>query len=218
MKVCKIKSIKKIKNKSKKYDLQIKDNHNYFANDILVHNCNMYRNYFHARSIDGNSHSSQSYDKNLHSKISYDIPENWRLCGENLYAKHSIKYNNLKSYFLLFSIWNEKNVCLSWDATLEWVELIGINTVPVVYEGLWDEEKIRALTSIKEYDGDPVEGYVVRLRDSFSYRDFKVSIAKYVSEEFREDLKHEYNWRYKSFNINKLEKKEIMEKINGNKT
>lgn len=40
----KIKSIKKIENASKKYDLTT-GNHNYYANDILVHNCGIYSHY-----------------------------------------------------------------------------------------------------------------------------------------------------------------------------
>jgi hypothetical protein len=169
-------------------------------------NSSLYKGYFHARSIDGNSHPSQSFVKNLHSQISYDIPEDWRICGENLYAKHSIKYDHLKSYFLVFSIWNERNECLSWDDTLLWAELLGLETVPVIYEGKWDESKIKSLATMTDHQGDPVEGYVVRLRDSFDYGSFKASIAKYVSKEFREGLKHEYNWRYKPFEVNKVEK------------
>ena len=35
----KIKSIKKINNKSKRYDIEVENNHCFFANGILVHNC-----------------------------------------------------------------------------------------------------------------------------------------------------------------------------------
>ena len=38
MKTLKIKSIKKITSNSKKYDVQVSKNANYFANNILVHN------------------------------------------------------------------------------------------------------------------------------------------------------------------------------------
>lgn len=39
LKISKIKSIKKLDNhQSKRYDIEVKDNHNFFANDILVHN------------------------------------------------------------------------------------------------------------------------------------------------------------------------------------
>ena len=39
MKVCRIKSIRKIQSSSKRYDVEIKKNNNLFANNILVHNC-----------------------------------------------------------------------------------------------------------------------------------------------------------------------------------
>jgi len=38
MQVVKIKSIKKIKSDSKLYDIEVKDNHNFFTENILVHN------------------------------------------------------------------------------------------------------------------------------------------------------------------------------------
>jgi len=39
MEIIKIKSIKKLEKLYNKYDLEVKDNHNFFANNILVHNC-----------------------------------------------------------------------------------------------------------------------------------------------------------------------------------
>ena len=41
MRTVKIKSIKKIENNSNRYDLEVKENHNYFANGVLVHNCRL---------------------------------------------------------------------------------------------------------------------------------------------------------------------------------
>lgn len=71
-------------------------------------------NGFHARSVDSRHHISRDWLAQFHSSIAYNIPEGWRICGEYLYAKHSIFYENLPSYFLGFSIWNEKkmNACL----------------------------------------------------------------------------------------------------------
>jgi len=198
VKVCKIKSVKRISSKSHKYDLRIKDNHNYFANTILVHNCSLYNDYLHARSIGGQNHASRNWLKNFHSKMSYNIPIGWRICGENMYAKHTIFYNNLKSYFYVFSIWNEKNECLSWDETVEWVKLFNLTLVPVLYVGEWNEEKIKSICPDK-LDGDKCEGYVVRLFKSFTYNNFRKSVAKYVKEEFIEKLKDESShWRHKT--------------------
>lgn len=103
----------------------------------------------------------------------------WRLCGENLYAKHSIHYKRLPAHFLVFSIWNEKNECLSWDETVEWVELLGLKTVPMLCREIWNEAGTRAI-DIETYDGDPCEGYVVRVARAFQYREFKDVVAKYV--------------------------------------
>lgn len=142
-------------------------------------NTNLYRDYLHARSIEYNPHPSRSWIKSLHAKIAHEIPEGWRVCGENLYAKHSIKYNNLDDYFLVFSIWNEKNVCLSWDETKEWAELFGLKIVPELYRGPFDENKIKSLyTPI--FNGDDCEGYVVRICDSFHYKEFRKVAGKFV--------------------------------------
>jgi hypothetical protein len=74
-------------------------------------NSSMYRDYFHARGVEGRSHPCRSWVKRFWSSITMEIPEEWRVCGENLYAKRSIHYVDLPSYFMGFSIWNERNVC-----------------------------------------------------------------------------------------------------------
>jgi hypothetical protein len=40
--------------------------------------------------------------KVLQATIGYQLPNNWRLCGENLFAMHSIYYQELKTYFIYF--------------------------------------------------------------------------------------------------------------------
>lgn len=153
-------------------------------------NTSMYRDHIHARSIDSRGGEDRAWVKNFWASICYEIPEGWRICGENLWAEHSIHYDDLKSYFYGFSIWNERNVCLSWDETLEWFELFGIQPVPVLYDGPWDEKAIRALEKQLNFEKD--EGYVVRLADSFTYGEFKSSVAKYVRANHVQTTKH---WR-----------------------
>lgn len=151
-------------------------------------NTSLYSDYTHARSVDGRSHPSRNWVKQFWGKISADIPEGWRICGENLYAKHSINYNSLPTYFLGFSIWNEKNVCLSWDETLEWFNLIGITQVPVLYDGLFDEKLIKSLWNQKDWNNS--EGYVVRLAESINYGDFKNKVGKFVRKNHIQTVKH----------------------------
>lgn len=65
-------------------------------------NTSIYPDYIHARSIDGRNHWSRSWVKNLQGRIGYQLDQGWRICGENLYAKHSIKYDDLEDYFYVF--------------------------------------------------------------------------------------------------------------------
>lgn len=151
-------------------------------------NSSLYSDYFHARSVDGRSHPSRSWVKQFWSQIQGDIPEGWRVCGENLYAKHSISYTALDTYFMGFSIWNERNVCLSWDETVEWFDLLGVTPVPVLYDGIYDEKVIRALWS--EKDWDTREGYVVRVADAISYGEFRKCVGKFVRSGHVQTAKH----------------------------
>ncbi len=141
-------------------------------------NTTMYSDYMHARSLDYKPHISRRRVKALHSSIAHNIPEGWRVCGENLYAKHSIKYEDLKSYFLVFSIWNEFNECLSWDETKDWARLLDLHTVDSFWDGLWYPKEINSI--FREQYSQQHEGYVVRLAGSFHYSEFRTSVAKYV--------------------------------------
>lgn len=71
----------------------------------------------------------------------------------------------------MFSVWNAKNVCLSWDETVEWAMLLGFQTVPVI------DRRVCLPTQGRLVSG---EGYVVRLADEFHYKDFRRSVGKYV--------------------------------------
>lgn len=151
----------------------------------------MYPNYIHARSVDSKYHESRTLVQSLHGNIKHLIPDHFRICGENLYAKHSIHYRNLKSYFYVYSIWNEKNEALSWDDTVEYCELLNLITVPVFYRGLFNIETInKSFDSYCNSSPDPVEGYVIRLSTAIKYSNFKISFAKWVREEHVQTNKH----------------------------
>ena len=154
-------------------------------------NSSLYRDGYHARSLDSRHHPSRNWVKAMHASIAHLIPEGWRVCGENLYALHSIAYNELPSYFLMFSIWNEHNQCLSWDETVEWANLLGLTHVPVLYDGMYDEARLRAMKP----DTDVSEGYVVRLAESFSFSDFGAVVAKWVRTNHVQSEEH---WMHKA--------------------
>jgi hypothetical protein len=123
----------------------------------------------------------------LWAQKSYNIPDDWRVCGENMFAKHSIHYskengNPLSSYFYMYSIWDEKNVCLSWKETKDWSILLDIQLIPVLYEGIWDMKVIEELNKKVQDSSETIEGYVVRVADEFHYSQFRKCVGKYVRE------------------------------------
>lgn len=134
----------------------------------------------HARSLDSKSHPSRDWVRQFAAQVGSDIPMDWRICGENVFARHACAYTNLPSFFMAFGIYDGSNRCMSWDATEEWCALLNVTHVPVLYRGIWDEEKIKACMTGVSQGGGPQEGYVVRLADSFDYADFSKSVAKYV--------------------------------------
>ena len=87
-----------------------------------------------------------------------------------------------------FSVWNDRNTCLSWDETLEWFDLLGIKSVPVLYDGIYDEQRIRALWSDKDWARS--EGYVLRAADAIGYAEFKHKVGKFVRAGHVQTSKH----------------------------
>jgi hypothetical protein len=165
-------------------------------------NTTMYNDYMHARSLDSASHETRKWVKGLWSRISYLLDDNMRICGENLFAVHSIKYSNLKSYFMMFSMWAD-NRCLSWDETVDYAGILGLETVPVFYDGIYDREKI--IGAFKPYE-QTNEGYVVRVAEEFNYIDFRRSVAKFVRPEFRQALNNSHgHWISKKIESNEIE-------------
>lgn len=189
-------------------DRVLKNTEHFSGKEVIVsvkmdgENTSMYPDYIHARSLDSGFHESRTWVKNLHNKIAHEIPEDWRICGENLYAKHSIHYTNLSSYFQVFSVWNEENICLSWKETVEWTNLLGLETVPLLYQGKWNEQIMQNIYR-PELNGDECEGYAVRLADSFDYINFEKSIAKYVRKGH---VQTDDFWMHKEIVVNGLKK------------
>jgi hypothetical protein len=164
--------------------------------------------HMHARSINSGHHPSRSWLKALHGQIAQDIPKGFRVVGENVYAKHSIYYQHLKTYFYVFSIWNENNIALSWDETHEYAELLGLTMVPEICFGTYktiEEMRSDIETNLEKYSKickDEIEGYVVRLADRIPYKDWRISSGKFVRKNH---VQTSENWITQPVIPNKLE-------------
>lgn len=150
-----------------------------------------------ARSLDSVDHPSRHWVKGLWGNIKHLIPTGWRICGENLYAKHSLAYNNLPSYFMVFSIWDENNICLSVDDTLEYCELLGLIHVPILYRGKFNIDIIKNF----KINTEKQEGFVMRKARSFPFSEFKTSVVKWVRAGH---VTTEDHWMYQKITPNKL--------------
>lgn len=133
------------------------------------------------------------YDKNMH-KIDggdtdhlkkmytdrlYKIPENMRIIGENLFLRRSIYYDSLPDYFLVFAMFLD-DICLSWDAVVAQSILWELKTVPILYRGPYDEDKIHDCWTGVSKCGGVQEGYVIRNTNGFFIDVFNKSVLKYV--------------------------------------
>lgn len=161
-------------------------------------NTTWYRDGIHARSLDYKPHLSRDRVKAMWAELSHDIPDGWRICGENLYAKHSIYYDNLNSYFQVFGIWSGLT-CLPWIETVEWCNLLGLKHVPVLYLGPWDEKLIMNLAL--NLTKDNKEGLVVRRTNAIHMHEWPMRVGKYVRKNHVQTHGH---WMRNTVTPNKL--------------
>ncbi|MBZ9594200.1 AAA family ATPase [Streptomyces erythrochromogenes] len=138
-------------------------------------NTTLYADGLHARSLDSGHHPSRAWVKGLQGRIGPHIPAGWRVCGENLYARHSIPYEDLDSWFYGFSVWDGEQ-CLDWDRTVRFLRGLGVPVPRVLWRGTFDERALRRL----RLDTARQEGYVVRTAAGFSRADFGRCVAKWV--------------------------------------
>jgi hypothetical protein len=101
---------------------------------------------------------------------------------------HSISYNELPNYFLLFNVRDcsgDSPIWLSWDEVEMWAEEIGAQTVPVLFKGIVDSEidlqkLVETLMLQPSKCGGVREGVVVRVQSEFSENDFSKYVLKCV--------------------------------------
>ncbi|WP_240135360.1 RNA ligase family protein [Streptomyces sp. MUM 178J] len=142
-------------------------------------NTTLYADGLHARSVDSAHHPSRTWVKALQGRIGHGIPAGWRICGENMYARHSLVYEALDGYFYGFSVWDADGRCLDWDRTVDFLRELGVPTAPVLWRGVFDARAERALRRLA-VDTGRQEGYVVRTVEGFAAEEFPRRVAKWV--------------------------------------
>ncbi|WP_328865766.1 RNA ligase family protein [Streptomyces sp. NBC_00304] len=141
-------------------------------------NTTLYADGLHARSLDSAHHPSRARVKALQGRVGPRFPAGWRICGENVFARHSIPYDDLAGHFYGFSVW-DGDTCLGWDRTVAFLHGLGIPTPPVLWRGVFDARAERTLRALR-LDTGRQEGYVVRPAGSFPAAEFGRRVAKWV--------------------------------------
>ncbi|KIC12245.1 hypothetical protein RA19_03090 [Leisingera sp. ANG-M1] len=131
----------------------------------------------HPRSPDARYHPSRDWMKAFAAGISPALTAGERIVCEYLYARHSIAYAALPSYFLGFA-WILDGVIQPWDRTIERFGELGITSVPVLYYGKASRQVIDQ--AIAGLDLEAQEGFVARAAGGFAEAEMSRLLAKYV--------------------------------------
>jgi len=121
-----------------------------------------------------------------------------QLFGENMQAVHSIEYDRLHGVFFLFAA-KAGGEWMSWDEVCEIARRLRIPTVPVVFDGVFEnleqlEQLLRAeAAKLSRVSSEvPGEGFVVRIASRFTDECFERSLSKYVRENH---IQTDENWK-----------------------
>ena len=155
----------------------------------------------HARSIDGRFHPSRSWMKQFAAGISPFLDVSERIVGEYLFARHSIAYDNLETYFYGFA-WFIEDELQAWNDTQERFSELGIISVPVLYHGPYFDGLIEKTAN--ELNLETQEGFVLRSASSIVHDDFSKYVGKFVRQGHVQTDKH---WMHSEIVPNLLKEK-----------
>ena len=176
------------------------------ADDLVVtekmdgENTTIHHGGSHARSPDSRYHPSRDWLKAFAAGISSQLTDGERIVGENVYARHSVGYDNLPSYFLGFG-WIIDDEIQPWDATLARFEELGVTPVPTLYRGPFTTSLFENLAA--SLDRTRQEGFVVRVAAAFPEAEMPIRMGKYVRAGHVQDETH---WMKAELIANRLAK------------
>lgn len=135
-------------------------------------------------------------------ELKYSLKENHWYFLENMFAEHSIIYENLNNYFFLFNIYDVLNKeILSWDEIKEEASKMNFETPQELFRGRfrniseiqkWMEEEVKKPSKY----GSEREGFVMRPVNSFKIEDFNKKVGKYVRKGHVQTDEHwTKNWK-----------------------
>jgi len=144
------------------------------------------------------THPSFDMLKALAATIS--IPSGLQVFGEWVYATHSIKYDALPTYFLVFAVHDtEGKTWLSWNNVCDIASSLGLTMIAELHRYVFENElQLREITKPKQrsvYGAAEREGIVIRTAAAFTDNEFNRCVAKWVRTNHVKTDKH---WSHRS--------------------
>lgn len=138
-----------------------------------------------------------------HAWKTCDLGPDYKICGEDMYAIHSIEYDGFREdeTFRVFNILY-KDEWLSFDDRVALCQQLNLKMAPIWIAGAnfdrqrdldkWLENNLKR----GSHHGPVAEGFVVQLMDSFHKDDFSNCVAKYVrAGHVQTDQHWSRNWQ-----------------------
>jgi len=128
-----------------------------------------------------------------------NIPMNYIFYGELLYAVHTIYYDKLPDYVLIFDVWDGEKY-LNWVERNDICNELGFHRVPLIaYDYFYPKSVEMTIPGPSAY-GDVAEGIVIKkyTKSGEYYR------GKIVKPEFVKEMEESDHWMHKEVKTNKL--------------
>ena len=140
------------------------------------------------------------------------LGEQFILFGEWVYARHSVFYRRLSHYFFEFDIYDKQaKAFLDLKQRLSILAGTGIETVPVVHQGILAKTDLQSLIGPSQFDSQfetPMSHQADNLMEGLYLRTeadgMVTGRAKFVRPEFVEKIKQSTHWQHQPMIQNQL--------------
>ncbi len=126
------------------------------------------------------------------------LPDNIVVYGELLRCVHTVYYDKLSDWWLVFDIYDlkQKNY-LEWEEVVKICKTAGLHTVPLIYKGkLKKDDLLKYVPTVSKF-GDIAEGIVVK--------NYEQQVrGKFVKPEFIKAIDNDTFWRNRKIKLNKV--------------
>ena len=152
-------------------------------------------------------HRSFDMAKSSWATIKSKISAHRSVFGEWCYARHSIQYESLPGYLLLFSVRDDgSGAWRSWQDVRRLAESLSLPTVPELWSGQVSgassmRKLITGLIQSRSRCGGDMEGVVIRRAGSFKDSEFGISVAKWVRAGH---VRSDDHWSVRPIDSNRL--------------